>query len=232
MNAAFVGGGVCSVIGLGEYSVAKEKYDFTSFSGASIGAVIASCLAAGKSPEEIRNFLAENVEEFCKFVVGNFRIKIQVDDFLGGILYKDLPVECTVSITPLRFRKDFPVLITRENSEDLTVGEVVALSASLPGLFLPGKVRLEGKFSFVLDGGILFNPPLSETEENFLFTFVRTNKKTSNTKWGKRKGEQEKAVGEKILKAPTEFGTTGKMADVFSVYEEGRKFAINEIEIP
>ena len=81
MNAAFVGGGLCSVIGLWEYSIVKEKYDFTSFTGASIGAVISVSLASKKSPEEIRDFLADNVEDFCKFIVGNWWIKRRVNKY-------------------------------------------------------------------------------------------------------------------------------------------------------
>ena len=48
INAAFVGGGLCSVIGLGQYSLLEEKQlcHCISFSGASIGSVIAICLAA------------------------------------------------------------------------------------------------------------------------------------------------------------------------------------------
>ncbi len=217
INAAFVGGGLCSVIGLGSYSIMKEKYDFTSFSGASIGSVIAISLAAGKSPEEVRDFLAENVEPFCVPILGRKRIQNKVNAFLGNILYRNLPMECIVSITPLR--KDFPILITRENSEDLTVGEVAALSSALPGLFLPGFVKMEGKYSFVLDGGILFNPPLKETVENFLFSYKR-NDNPPKYSWGKRKLVQEQKA-DYLLKPMTNYGTRGKKEDVFSVFKEG-----------
>ena len=226
-NAAFVGGGVCSIIGLGEYSVVKEKMLFNSFSGASIGAVIAVCLAAGKEPEEVRDFLAENVSVFCKFIVGNYKIKRKVNNFLGNELYRNLQNECIVSITPIRVRKNFPTLITRENAGKLTAGKVAALSASLPGLFLPGIVRLNGKISFVLDGGILFNPPLNETKENFLFTFIRTNKTNKKpTKLSLKKLDQEKKAT-KVIKAKTTLGTLGCSSDVMNGYNLGVLEAIN-----
>lgn len=217
INAAFVGGGLCSVIGLGSYSVMKEKYDFTSFSGASIGSVIAISLAAGKSPEEIRDFLAENVEPFCVPILGRKRIQHKVNAFLGNILYRNLPIECIVSITPLR--KDFPILITRENSENLTVGEVAALSSALPGLFLPGLVKLKGKYAFVVDGGILFNPPLKVGMENFLFSYSR-NDNPPKYFWQKRQFHQEQKA-DYLLKPKTNYGTLGKKQDVFAVFEEG-----------
>lgn len=221
LNAAFVGGGVCSVIGLGAFSVIKDNYQFESFSGASIGSVVAACLAAGKSPYAIRNFLAKNVEPFCVPILGRLRIKRRVDEFLGKMLFRDLPRECIVAITPLR--RNFPKLITRSNSGNLTVGEVVALSSALPGLFLPGITKLNGKFSFVIDGGILFNPPLSKTQRNFVFSFKR-NKNPPKYPWGKRKLAQEKR-GDFLIKPLTHFKTRGHSQDVFSVFEEGKNAA-------
>ena len=195
----------------------KEKYNFTSFSGASIGSVVAISLAAGKTPEDIRDFLAKNVEPFCVPILGRFRIKKMVNEFLGNMLYRDLPTECIVSITPLR--KNFPKLITRENSENLTVGEIAALSSALPLLFLPGIVKLKGKYSLVVDGGILFNPPLNKKGKNFLFSFKRHDNPPKYY-WGKRKLAQEKRAT-KLLKPLTTFGTRGKSNDVFKVYDEG-----------
>ena len=220
-NAAFVGGGVCSVIGLGAYSVMKQKYKFTSFSGASIGSIVAISLAAGKTPEDIRDFLANNVEPFCVPILGRFRIKQRVNEFLGNMLYRDLPNECIVSITPLR--KNFSKLITRKDSENLTVGEVAALSSALPILFLPGFVKLKRKYSIVVDGGILFNPPLNEKTKNFLFSFKRHNRPPKYY-WGKRKLAQEKKA-DFLLIAPTTFGTRGKRQDVLTVYDDGKTVA-------
>ena len=99
------------------------------------------------------------------------------------------------------------------------MGEVAALSAALPGLFLPGFVKLEGKYSFVLDGGILFNPPLNKKVENFIFSFKR-NDNPPKYSWGKRKLEQEKRATY-LLKPMTTYGTRGKKNDVLCVYAEG-----------
>ena len=217
-NAAFVGGGLSSVAGLGAYSKVRKSIGFSSFSGASIGALIAICLSAGKTPEEIRDFLADNVEGFCQFIKGNFLIRKKVDEFLENRLFCDLPKRCIVSITPLR--KNFPKVITRENSGNLTCGKVAALSATLPGLFLPGVVKLNGKVSLVLDGGITFNPPLNPKSKNVIFAFKR-NEKVSKLPWNVRQRKQEQKA-DLLFKVYTQYGTLGKRNDVYAVYEEGR----------
>lgn len=218
-NAAFTGGGLSSVIGLGAYSEMKKTTKFDSFSGASIGSVIAVSLAAGKTPEQVRDFLAKNVEGFCVFILGRKRIERETNKFLGNMLFRDLPKECIVSITPLL--SSLPKLITRENSEDLTVGKVVALSSALPGLFLPGLIKLTKKYALVLDGGLTANPPLKEHSLNVVFSFKRANKK-SKTSWNAKKMQQE-SKADILIKPVTHYGTLGKHDDVFSVFEEGQK---------
>lgn len=217
-NAAFTGGGLASVEGLGGYAAISDV-KFDSFSGASIGALIAVCLCAGKQPSEIRDFLAENVESFCCFILGRKRIQKQVDAFLGNMLYCNLPKECIVSITPLR--RNFPSIITRDNAGSITAGEAVALSAALPGLFLPGFVELEGKKALVLDGGILQNPPLHPNYENFLFSYQNSGSMVDNF-WNRKRWEIEEKAD--YLFAPyTEYGVLGKRSDVLAVFEEGKK---------
>lgn len=218
INAAFTGGGLASVEGLGGYAVISTDVEFVAFSGASIGALNAVCLSAGKQPMEIRDFLAENVESFGKFIIGRKRIQKAVDAFLGNMLYRDLPKECIISITPLRC--NFPSIITRDNAGNLTAGEAIALSAALPGLFLPGFVKLEGKSALVLDGGILQNPPLHPDYKNFLFSYQNSGSMVDNF-WNRRRWDIEESAD--YLFAPyTEYGVLGKHEDVLAVFEEGK----------
>lgn len=225
INAAFVGGGLCSVIGLGQYSLLEEKQlcHCISFSGASIGSVIAICLAAGKSPKGIRSFLADNVQDFCIPILGNKKIEKKVNEYLGNILYQDLPMECIVSVTPLR--RDVPCVITRENSGRLTAGEVAAFSSALPGLFLPRFAKLGGKYTFVVDGGFLYNPPLNENaDKNLVFSFRRKN--SSCKFWWNRRAIVQQSKADLLLNPLTRYGTLGERIDVFEAYEDGRKCAL------
>lgn len=227
-NAAFVGGGVSSVVGLGAYNWLQKTNPirFNSFSGASIGAVIAVSLAAGKNPREVLNFLETNVENFCKPIVGKNIIQHETDMFLDDIKYRDLPCECIISITPITRKKDFPVIITRENSGELTAGEAASLSASLPGLFLPGRFEYNGKKSFILDGGMTFNPPLRENCTNYLFAFSRA--KTSNSVFQKRKLTQEKKA-DYLFKIPTTTSTRGNSSNVRMAFCEGELWTYDNI---
>ena len=223
-NAAFSGGGLSSVVGLGAYCEMKKVVTFDSFSGASIGSVIAASLAAGKTPEQIRDFLAENIEGFCAFILGRKRIERETNNFLGNILFKDLPKKCLVSITPLC--SSLSKLITQENAEDLTVGEVVALSSALPGLFLPGIVKLQGKHALVLDGGLTSNPPLKAGVPNVVFSFQREGKKQFHTPWNIKKALLE-SKADILVKPVTHYRTLGKHDDVYAVFQEGQKAVQN-----
>lgn len=217
--ACFVGGGVSTVCGLGAYhsdTLNGETYD--GFTGASIGAVIAVSLAAEKTPEEIRDFLTQSVEDFCKPIIGKNIIRKRTNEFLGYIKYRDLPKECTVSVTKIGSKK--PVLVTKYNSGNLTAGEVAAASASLPGLFLPTWIRLEGNGFFVLDGGMTANPPIIPEANNTIYTFVREWKKPSNSVWAKRKAYQEN-LATKVVRVSTLTSTRGTKHDVFTSWHEG-----------
>lgn len=214
-NAAFSGGGVSSVVGLGGYSLMAKETEFQSFSGASIGSIIAACLAAGKTPEEIREFLEDNVEEFCVPILGRKRIQKKVDKFLGELFFRDLPKECFVSITPLR--SNIPTIITRDNCENLTVGEVVAMSAALPGLFLPGILKLKGRYSFVVDGGLTVNPPLNEKSLNVIFSFKRAQN------FGSKKKKLQEKKAHILFKPFTRTKTRGTRQEINVAFLEGQE---------
>lgn len=223
-QADFSGGGVCSSVGLGGYTIVREEIGFKKFSGASIGALNATCLAAKREAEEILDFLLENVESFCLPILGQKKIQRQVDSFLGGILFKDLPQECFVAITPMR--RNFPQVITRENAGNLTAGEVVALSAAMPGLFLPGFVALEGKHAFVLDGGIAQNPPLNPAARNIIFSYNNSGS-LANTFWNRRRWAQE-AKAHAVFHPYVRLGVLGGKAEVKEAFRLGQEYMREE----
>ena len=218
-SADFTGGGVCSVVDLGGYAKVYKDIEFTSFSGASIGALIAVCLAAGKTPEEILDFLIENVRYFNRPILGKRSIRKKVDAFLNGILFKDLPKECIVSITPMR--KHFSNVITRENARKLTAGQVVALSASMPGMFLPGFVKLEGKRALVWDGGIVLNPPLNPNARNAIFSYNNSGS-LANIFWNRKRWAQE-ANAHAVFHPYTRLGIRGGKQEVEEAFRFGKE---------
>ncbi len=218
-NAAFVGGGVSTVCGLGAYyAETRLGEEFNSFSGASIGSIVAISLAAGKEPQEILSFLRKNVEDFCRPIIGKKFIRERTDKFLEKIQYKDLLFECIVSVT--KIGEKFPILISKKNCDSMTVGEVAALSSTLPGLYLPSKMHFEGCNFWVLDGGMTANPPLVIDAENVIFTFKRVLKKPSNSVWAKRKIYQERKA-DRVVKVATVTSTRGDRRDVTTAWTEG-----------
>ena len=85
-----------------------------------------------------------------------------------------------------------------------------------------------GKYSLVVDGAILFNPPLKENDRNFVFSFKRNDNPPKHS-WGIRKLKQEKKA-DFLFKPLTAYGTRGKREDVFSIFEEGVQAALIENE--
>lgn len=218
-NAAFVGGGVSTVCGLGAYYAETQLgEEFNSFSGASIGSIIAISLAAGKDAQEILSFLRKNVRDFCRPIVGKKFIRERTDEFLGNIRYKDLLFDCTVSVT--KIGEKTPTLITRKNCDNMTAGKVAALSSTLPGLYLPSRMNFEGRNFWVLDGGMTANPPLVIDAENVIFTFERVLKKPSKSVWTKRKAFQERKAN-RVVKIATVTSTRGDEWFVTAAWTEG-----------
>lgn len=215
MNAAFVGGGVSAIVGLGAYTRLVEDGErrFSTFSGTSIGSIIATLLAAEKSGREILHFFEENVTLFCLPIIGRYLIERKVNQFLNGIRFCDLPNECEVAITPLR--KKVPQIITKENAKDLTAARVVAMSSTYVPIFLPCLERITGKWTFVIDGGVCIDPPLREDIRNVVFSFERENEKNI----GARKTGEEGA--DMLVKIHTKTGLIGSKKDVFKAFEEG-----------
>lgn len=222
VNLGISGGGVSSVAGLGALHrfLIERDVEIVSFSGASIGAVSVALLAANVVTGEICDFLAEHVEEFCTPREGGYIIQKRVDQFLGGMLFRELPKECIVSITPLRSK--FPTILTRKNAEDLTVGEVVSYSATLPIYFRSRKLKLNGKMARILDGGLLYNPPLNPETKNIIFGFTRGTKR-SIAPWNIRQAKQEQKADE-VYKPYTITKTTGKREDIFCAFLEGKDY--------
>ena len=218
-NAAFVGGGVSTVCGLGAYYAEVQLgEEFDSFSGASIGSVAAIGLAAGKDPFEIMQFLRKNIKDFCRPIIGKKFIRERTNEFLGGMRYADLSFMCTVSVT--KIGEKTPTLITRINCDDMTVGEVAAMSSTLPGLYFPSYMHFMGRNFWVLDGGMTANPPIIEGAENVVNTFKRVLKKPSNSVWAKRKALQERKA-DRVVKISTVTSTRGDRRDITAAWIEG-----------
>lgn len=86
-------------------------------------------------------------------------------------------------------------------------------------------VKLEGKHTLVLDGGLTSNPPLKKDALNVVFSFKRSDK-VSKAPWNVKKAQLEEKA-DILIKPMTHYGTLGKHDDVFSVFEEGQKAVLS-----
>lgn len=221
LNAAFIGGGLPTAIALGGYSVVCDEFNFDSYSGDSIGALVAVSLSAGKSVVEIKELLEKNAMYYCIPYFGKAIIKRSVNRFLGNMKFKDLPVECYVSVAPLR--SDFPRVITRENAEEMTVGKVVAASAAVPLLYLPSLLKINGRRSLVFDGGLVLNPPLKPNAKNVLFSYNNDSSMKPSVWNVKARWPQEEAADLLFNPYTYEFGLFGTAGDVRDAFAFGKK---------
>ena len=203
-NIAFIGGGLPTLIALGGYSVVYNEIKPISYSGDSMGATVVVSLAVGKTPLEICDFLAKNALRFCIPVLGKEIMRKKVNEFLGDVKFKDLPIECFVSIalsSSGKFWKEVtPMIITRENAREWTVGDVIAMSSSVPILYPSSSLIIDGQKWKVFDGGLAINPPLNADAKNVLFSYENPSSLKENS-WNKRarfpqneKAEDRKSV--------------------------------------
>lgn len=227
LNVAVVGGGLCTLIPLGGYSVIWMIMEPDSYSGDSMGAIVIISLAIGKTPLEIERFLAKNALSFCLPVIGKEIMRSKLDEFWNGIKFADLPVECNVSIAltpPKEFmRTIIPYVVTRENAGERKAADIAVDSSTVPGLYLPNQLIVDGKKYLALDGGLALNPPLIPDAKNILFSYENPSSLKENS-WNKRARFPQNEKADLLFNPYTEqFGMLGGAKKVCDAFEFGRQ---------
>jgi NTE family protein len=120
------------------------NFGYQHIVGVSGGSVVAALAAFGKSPEHMRElFRVVNFSQFRGYSLINLllrgglsngkRFERWLESEIGGVCFKDCPVELHVVATDVR--SGLPVIFNRQNSPDLTVARAVLFSISIPLLF-------------------------------------------------------------------------------------------------
>jgi len=120
------------------------NFGYQHIVGVSGGSVVAALAAFGKSPEHMRElFRVVNFSQFRGYSLINLllrgglsngkRFERWLESEIGGVCFKDCPVELHVVATDVR--SGLPVIFNRKNSPDLTVARAVLFSISIPLLF-------------------------------------------------------------------------------------------------
>lgn len=187
INAVFEGGGVKGISLAGAISAA-EKHDvqFHQIAGTSSGAIVASCLAAGYSGEELKKiilqtpfqaFLKRSWIYNVKFIGPAIRLALKKGLYSGEAL--EHWVNCILADKNIRTFGDLPPGKLRIIASDISQGKLLVLpddieqyginpakfsiakavrmSSSIPFFFDPVRLR---KSIYIVDGGLLSNFPL------------------------------------------------------------------------
>ncbi|MCM8775891.1 MAG: patatin-like phospholipase family protein, partial [Candidatus Omnitrophica bacterium] len=183
IHGVFQGGGVKGITYVGALEELEEqRMWFASVAGTSAGAIVASLIAAGFEPVEIKKILFETdfnlfkdktwgwVPPFLSLLIwgGAYRgeaFEQAMDKVLKEKLgfsptLKDLPIPLTVIASDISNEK--MLILDKESYPHLSVAQAVRMSMSIPLIFRP--VKLTDGFSSgtkrVVDGALLSNFPL------------------------------------------------------------------------
>ena len=139
----------------------KNKVPVEFVSGTSIGALIGSFYAFGKTPEEIEKLIPDlnfrkilNLTIPRKGFVSTDKVKNLILDGLGDVRVEDAKIPLAIVSTDIKTGEQF---VFREGP--LTTA--VCASVCVPGIFIP--VEYEGRT--LVDGGLTENVPISPLED-------------------------------------------------------------------
>jgi NTE family protein len=151
-NAVFEGGGVKGIGIAGALTVAGKYYDWVNVAGTSAGAIVASLVAAGYSPEEIKDKIYnldykrfEDADYLCELpVIGSllclkFRLGINKGNYIEEWVRENLKAK------GVRWFGDFAGLGTEKNSPDRYKLRVIASDITAGKmLILPNDIAAYG----------------------------------------------------------------------------------------
>lgn len=186
ISLACTGGGVKATVNIGVIRALEDLgVRIKAVSGASLGGCVASLYAMGYSPEEILEIFKKNKKRWGHFSIkdilfaipsliiragckrpykvpdtikkaGDEQNVITMDDFGMPVIIPALDVTSreTVYYSSRPLNKDFTCYTDR------TLYEAIRSTCSLPLIYIPNRVKIDGKFHYMSDGGITTNTPV------------------------------------------------------------------------
>jgi NTE family protein len=176
--------------------------DFTGFAGTSAGSFIAMMYAIGYNTDEVFNIMMsidfEKIRDDNHFIITDIYnlymkygwsggttfesyveliIKDKTSDgnYTFGQLYKDKGKKLVIVGTNINLIK--PVYFSHETFPDLPIKDAIRVSASLPFVFQPKVLQIDGVDNYFADGGITNNYPLNLFNQK---SDIDTNLKNDN----------------------------------------------------
>lgn len=165
-----LGGG--AVLGAAHIGVLKalsqKKISVKQISGTSIGALIATLYAFGKTPDDIEHFVSDlawlDVTSFTlsKYgILSNDDLGRRLDDYLGQVHFSETVIPLFLVATDISNGKK---VILKQGR----IAKAVMASSCIPGVFVP--VDIEDRL--LVDGGLVENVPISPFQELKDETFI------------------------------------------------------------
>ncbi len=147
--------------GLAHIGVLKEleklNINFSAIAGCSMGAIIGVLYAAGKTAQEIDDFISsKRLVDFFDFSISRLGInktdKLQklIEDFIGFKTFQKLKIPLYINATNLSQGRE--VIFSKGN-----LFKAIRASISVPGVFAP----VQKDNSYYVDGGVLNQNPFS-----------------------------------------------------------------------
>lgn len=178
INFAIRGGGV-KVPAIGIMKAFEENnIEISSYSGTSIGAVLATLGALGTQADEILELVKKFVTEYSnanrlKGGSGSYIIEKTVNEYCGNMKFEELEKELYIVANSggLWYPKVF--LFSKETTPNITLGEACRASSSFPIAYERYKLKIEKHEYHFWDGGMALNPYIPK-EFTILATFQKS----------------------------------------------------------
>lgn len=186
IHLAIRGGGV-KTPGIGVMKALRENnVEIASYSGTSIGAVLATLGAIDTSPDEILYLVKKFVTAYSdasrlKGGKGSRIIEETINEQSNNMSFKDLkkPLFITANSGGLLNPKMF--IFSKENTPNLTLGEACRASCSFPIAYERYSLNIGQKKMKFWDGGMVRNPFIPCTQNvKVLATFRKTKTNTKS----------------------------------------------------
>lgn len=233
INLAIRGGGVkVPAIGVMK-ALEEEKVEISTYSGTSIGAIIATLGATGTSADEIleqvKNFVIQYSEASrLKGGKGSQIIEDTVDNYCGNIKFKDLSKELYIAANQgsLLFPKEF--VFSKKTTPEVSLGEACRASCSFPVAYEHYHMQINGKNYKFWDGGMCTNPVIPSDGFTVLATFKKQKENLNSRYVNAWKLPETQA--DFVVKPKVYMGTFGTTEDIILASASGYAEAKDKME--
>lgn len=224
INLAIRGGGV-KVPAIGVMKrLEEEEITISSYSGTSIGSIIATLGALEVPATEIEYLIKKYVVEYSnasriKGGKGSKIIEETVNAYCNKKTFKDLEKGLYIVANEGGLWNPKAFVFCKENTPEVTLGEACRASCSFPIAYEHYKLKVNGTNKKFWDGGMAANPIIPNEGFWILSTFQKKKENLKSRYVNAWKDAEEKA--DFIIKPKINLGTFGTPEDIAIAVDVG-----------